>query len=139
MWKLSDSSVSILTERTSGIAARIQRLEPAQAALRAEVQGERNSRLLAVRVVAAAEAASAIRTALEQFAQTMRAPPPRGRVDRIARARPAWRSSDGASMPEPKKLEACRVECELSAAGGRVRARSALRYPYGTSRPIIRS
>ncbi len=59
------------------------------------------------------------------------APLPPGRAGGLARARRAWRYSDGTFMPESEKLEFYREEYERHAAGGRGRAANAKRNVFG--------
>lgn len=108
---------------TSAIIDRVQRLEREQAELRARLDGERQLRFLAAQIVGAAQFAPVIGAAVENFAQAMRAPAPRGRAGGLARARGAWRYFDGTFMSESEKLEAYRQDYERFAAGGRARAR----------------
>lgn len=132
MTRFWSGTSAALEQRASGISARVQRLEAAHAALRAEIEGERNLRLLAAHVVAAAEAAPIIGAALQQFALAMRTPMPHGRAGGLARARSAWRYLDGTFMPEWEKDEAYRAEYDRYARGGRARAASARRASDGT-------
>ncbi len=118
--------------RTSDLLERIQRIEAEQSALRAEIAGERQLRFLAAEIVRAAQAAPVIGNAVDNFAQAMRTPVPRGRVGGLARARGAWRYFDGTFMPESEKLEVYREEYERYAAGGRARAATARRATDGT-------
>jgi hypothetical protein len=120
-------AVKALDARTSDLLARIQRIEAEQAALRAEIESDRQLRFLAAEMVGAAQAAPVIGNAIENFAQAMRAPLPRGRSGGLARARQAWRYFDGTFMPESEKLEAYREDYERSAAGGRARVAGANR------------
>jgi len=117
---------------TSNIIDRIQRLEREQAELRARLEGERQLRFLAAQIVGAAQFAPVIGTAIEKFAQALRAPLLRGRAGGLARARTAWRYFDGTFMPESERYEAYREKYERYAAGGRVRAAGAVRAADGT-------
>ena len=88
----------------------------------------------------AGEAALLLGAAFENFAANLRAPGKRGWAGGIARARLAWRYSDGAFMPndEAKQL---REEFELEeyehhAAGGRARASRARRAADGRFLPV---
>jgi hypothetical protein len=128
----SHHAVKALDARTSDLLDRIQRIEAEQAALRAEIEGERQLRFLTAEIIGAAQAAPVIGSAIENFAQAMRAPLPRGRAGGLARARDAWRYFDGTFMPESEKLEAYREQRERFAAGGRARAANAARSADGT-------
>lgn len=121
-----------LRRTTSELLARIQRLESAHAEIRASLESERRLRLLTANITSAALIAPEIGAAIEHFAQAMRAPIPRGRVGGLARARSAWRYSDGTFMPESEKFEAYCEEYERYAAGGRARAAVANRAADGT-------
>jgi len=105
----------------------IQRLEREQAQLRARLEGDRQLRFLAVQIVGAAHVAPVIGSAVEKFAQAMRAPLPRGGAGGLARARTAWRFLDGTFMPASFKFEARLAEYQRYAAGGRARAAKATR------------
>jgi hypothetical protein len=120
---------------TSDLLERIQRLENEQTELRARLEGERQLRILAAQIVGAAQAAPVIGSAIERFAQTLRAPLPRGRAGGLVRARTAWRYFDGTFMPESEKDSAALAEYERYVAGGRARARSAVRARGGTFLP----
>jgi hypothetical protein len=74
---------------TSDLLDRIQRIEAEQAALRAEIEGERQLRFLTAQIVAAAQATPVIGAAIEKFTQAMRVPFPRCRAGGLARARQA--------------------------------------------------
>ncbi len=127
------SDLKTIDARTSDIIERIQRIEAEQAALRAEIEGERQLRFLTVEIVGAAQMAPIIGSAVERFAQAMRcAPLARGVAGGRERARTAWRYSDGTFMPESEKYEAYREERERYSAGGRARAAKALRASDGT-------
>jgi hypothetical protein len=126
-----DSDLKTVDARTSDLLDRIQRIEAEHAALRAEIEGERQLRFLTAELVGVAHAATVIASAFEHFAQALRAPLPRGRIGGLARARKAWRYLDGTFMPESEKLEAYRDEYERYAAGGRARAASAKRDDLG--------
>jgi hypothetical protein len=127
------SDQETIDARTSDIIERIQRLEAEQAALRAEIEGERQLRFLTAEIVGAAQAAPVIGSALENFAQAMRAQLPRGRAGGLVRARGAWRYFDGTFMPESEnKSLTYSEEYERYAADGRARARSAKRASDGT-------
>jgi len=132
MWLLDPSNKRASGDATSDLLERIQRLEREHAQLRARLEGERQVRILAAQIVGAAQAAPVIGTALEKFAQAMRAPRPRGRAGGLARARSAWRYLDGTFMPESEKSEAYLADYERYAAGGRARAASASRNRDGT-------
>jgi hypothetical protein len=121
--------------RTSDLLDRIQRIEAEHAALRAEIESDRQLRFLAAEIGGTAQAAPVIGSAVEAFARAMRAPLPRGRAGGLARAANAWRSFDGTFMPESEKFEAYREEYERFATGGRVRAASARRNANGTFAP----
>jgi hypothetical protein len=127
-------AIEQLEHATSALNARVQRLEAEQGALLARLQGERQFRILTAHIGAAAQTALVIGAAIERFAAAMRAPlppPPRGRAGGFARARYAWRYSDGTFMPEAERLAAIEefetAEYERYAAGGRARAASAAR------------
>jgi hypothetical protein len=105
------------------------------ASLRTRLEGERQLRILAAQIVGAAQAAPVIGNAVENFAQAMRAPIPRGRAGGLARARSAWRHFDGTFVPESAKTEAQIAEYERYAAGGRARAALATRSTDGTFSP----
>lgn len=128
-----------LRRTTSELLERIQRLESAQAEIRASLEGERQLRLLAANITSAALAAPTIGAAIERFAQAMRAPLRLGRAGGLARARAAWRYADGTFMPESEKLEAYRIDYERYAAGGYARANSAQRADDGTFLPRSQS
>jgi len=117
---------------TSDIVDRAQRLDREQAELRARPEGERQLRFLAAQIVGAAQVAPVIGGAMEKFAQTMRAPAPRGDAGGLACARSAWRYIDGTFVPESEKYQAYREEYERYAIGGRARAASARRNRDGT-------
>jgi len=121
------SDQETIDARSSDIPERIQRIEAEQSALRAEIEGERQLRFLTAEIVAVAQAAPVIGSAVENFAQAMRAPLPRGRAGGLARASGTWRYFDGTFMPESEKLYAYRAEYERFAAGGRARAAIASR------------
>jgi hypothetical protein len=127
-----DRDQTTIDARTSDILERIQRIEAEQATLRARIEGERQLRFLAAEIVGAVHIAPAIGSSIEQFAQAMRAPLPRGRAGGLARARDAWRYFDGTFMPESRKYEAYHIEHERFAAGGRARAANARRANDGT-------
>jgi hypothetical protein len=126
------SDLKTIDARTSDVFERIQRNEAEDAALRAQIEGERQLRFLAAEIVGAAKAAPVIAEAIEHFAQAMRAPLPRGRAGGLARARSAWRYFDGTFMPESEKLAAFREEYRRFASGGRARAAQATRNADGT-------
>jgi hypothetical protein len=127
--------LTTMNARASDLLERIQRIEAEQAALRAEIEGDRQLRFLTAEIVGAAQGAPVIGSAIEQFAEAMRAPLARGRAGGLARARKAWRYFDGTFMPESAKFEAYREEYERYAAGGRVRAANARRAADGTFAP----
>jgi hypothetical protein len=127
--------VDELRSATSELLERLQRIEAAQEELRARVEMDRQLRMLVGQIVAAAQTASIVGAAIEQFAETMRAPLRRGRAGGLARAKSAWRYFDGTFMPESEKDQAYREEYERYAAGGRARAARALRYSDGTFAP----
>jgi hypothetical protein len=91
--------------RTSDSLDRIQRTEAEQAALRAQIAGERQLRFLMAEIAGAAQPAPVIGNAVENFAQAMRAPRAHGRAGSLARARSAWRYSDGTFMPNSEKRQ----------------------------------
>jgi hypothetical protein len=62
---------------------------------------------------------------------------PPGKAGGLARARQAWRYSDGTFMPESEKFAAYREEYERHAAGGRARAKVAARATDGTFLPNV--
>jgi hypothetical protein len=134
VWLLNHSDRRTLDRTTTDLLERIQRLEREQAELSARLDGERQLRILAAQIVGAAQIAPVIGGAIEKFAQTMRAPLPRGRAGGLARARTAWRYFDGTFMPEWEKPEAYRLEHERYARGGRARALRAQRADDGTFR-----
>ncbi len=136
---------------TSALQRRIDELEAEIAILR-EPSDEMTDRLrqtvrladmcltrLIAQVALAADSALSVGRAVEGFASAMRARPARGRAGGLARARTAWRYSDGTFMPESERaatveeLEA--QQYERYAAGGRARARGANRAPDGTFLP----
>jgi hypothetical protein len=120
---------------TSDLSARVQRLEHEQAILRSRLEGERQLRILTAQIAAAAQVAPVVGAAIERFAEAMRAPLPRGRAGGLARAKAAWRYSDGTFMPETERTMAIEefelAEYERYAAGGRARAASAVRNEDG--------
>jgi hypothetical protein len=73
--------------------------------------------------------------ALGEGLRAVVAPLPPGKAVGLARARRAWRYSDGTFMAESEKFEAYRQEYESHAAGGRVRAATAERAADGTFLP----
>jgi hypothetical protein len=121
-----------LIDITSALLERVQRLEVDQADLRAHVGGKHHMRFLTTEIAAAAQIALSIGASTEAVANSLRTPIPRGRAGGLARARKAWRRSDGTFMPESEKYEAYRKEYERYAAGGRARAGGAIRGPDGT-------
>ena len=135
MWLLNRSDRRALDRTTSDLLERIQRLEREHAELRARLEGERQLRILAAQIVGAAQVAPVIGSAIEKFAQAMRAPSPRGRAGGLARARGAWRYFDGTFMPESARLDARIAEYDRYAAGGRARAARAARSIDGTFLP----
>lgn len=140
MLLLNKRTAKQLVDTTSTLLERVQRLEEEQAVLRSQLEGERQLRVLAAHIAAAAHAAPVIGDAIERFAQAMRAtraPMPRGRAGGLARTRIAWRYSDGTFMPESERIEAYRDEYERYAAGGRARAARALRSADGTFMPNV--
>jgi hypothetical protein len=104
--------------RTSDLLERIERIEAAQAALRARVEGERQLRFLAREIGKAADLAPIIGDAVEKLAQALRSPLPRGRAGGLARARTAWRHFDGTFLLEAAKAEVYLAERERYAVGG---------------------
>jgi hypothetical protein len=142
MFGLSRAVADELRQATSDLMARVQRLEAEQAAMRTRLEGERQARMLAANISAAARAAPTVGLAVEPFAQAMRAPLPRGRAGGLVRARTAWRFTDGTFMSESER-QAAIDEFELEnyerhAAGGRARAERATRAPDGTFRKCHR-
>src|ERR1035441_6458420 len=93
-------TVKTLDARTSDIVERIQRIEAEQAALRAQIETERQLRFLVGEITGAAYAAPVVGDALARFATSMRAPVRRGRAGGLARASTAWRYFDGTFIPE---------------------------------------
>jgi hypothetical protein len=126
--------VEELRSVTSDLADRIQRLEQEHDHLRGRIEADRALTMLSASIVAAAHAAPMIGTAIEKFAQAMRARPARGRAGDVARARRASRYLDGTFMPESAKREYYFAEYERFAIGGRARAASARRARDGTFR-----
>jgi hypothetical protein len=128
---------------TSAPEQRIQRLEREHAELRSRLEGERQLRILAAQIVGAAQTAPVIGSAVEKFAQAMRAPLARGRAGGLARARQGSRLgerwSDGRFMAhenwEQIEREIAEAEYMRYAAGGFARVASAHRYPDGTFAP----
>src|SRR5271169_6068996 len=82
------------------------------------IEGDRQLRILTAHIAAAAQAASAIGAAIERFAEAMRAPLSRGRAGGIARAKTAWRYTDGTFVSDSAKIYAYQAEYERYAAGG---------------------
>jgi hypothetical protein len=78
MWLLGPSDRRTQGNATSDLLERIKRLEREHAALRARLEGERQLRILATQIVGAAQVAPLIGGAVEKFAESMRAPMPRG-------------------------------------------------------------
>lgn len=148
LW-LHRRAIEQLEDATSVLSPRVQQLEEQQAALLACFEGARQFRIFTAHIGAAAETALAIGAAVEGFAERTRAPlprPPRGHAGGRARARTAWRYSDGTFMSNAKlaKLQvevqermdsAAQSEYERYAAGGRGRAAQAQRAPNGTFLP----
>ncbi len=126
------SDLKTTDARTGDIIERIQRLEAEQAALRAQTEGERQLRFLAVELVGAAQATPIIGSALEKFAQATRQPLTRGRTGGLARARSAWRYFERTFMPESGKVQAYRRGYERHASGGRARAATTARNADGS-------
>jgi hypothetical protein len=120
-----------LARTTSVLLARVQRLEEAQAEIRARLKGQGQLRVLTARIAAAAQVAPVVGSAIERFAEAMRAPLPRGRAAGLARPRTAWRYFDGTFMPESERRASDLEEYERYAAGGRARAASAVRNEDG--------
>jgi hypothetical protein len=120
-----------LVDTTSALLSRVQRLEEEQVELRAQLQGGRQLRLLTAHIASAAQSTEIVGDALEQFAQAMRSPLPRGRAGGLARAGRAWRYFDGTFMPESEKDAAYLEQYERYAAGGRARAALARRDASG--------
>ncbi len=133
---------------TSALERRIQQLEAEIASLREPSRTVLSRIEEAVRIAHArstrtveefghaAESALAVGAALEAFARAMRARLPRGRAGGLARARSAWRYTDGTFMPEGERqtlTEQIEFEnYERHAAGGRERAARAKRATDGT-------
>jgi hypothetical protein len=132
MWLLDPSDKRASGHATSDLFERIQRPEREQASLRAQLDSERQLRILAAQIVGAAQIAPVIGDAIEKFAQAMRASLPRGRAGGLARTRGARRYFDGTFMPESAKLEALVADYERYAADGRARAAEATRATDGT-------
>jgi hypothetical protein len=126
------SDLKTIDARTSDVFERIQRIEAEQSALRAEIEGARQLRFRAVEIVGAAQATPVIGSAVENFAQAMRARLPRGRAGGLARSSTAWRRFDGTFMPASAKLEARHQEYERYASGGRAGVVNARRAVDGT-------
>lgn len=135
MLVLSRHALATIEARTSDLLDRVQRIETEQSALRGQMEGQRQLRFLGAEIGGAAHVAPVIGSAIEQFAQAMRAPLPRGRTGGLARARGAWRYFDGTFMPESERLAAYREEYERYAVGGRARASSAARDEFGRFTP----
>jgi hypothetical protein len=115
---LTRRNITLAIERnTSELFARVQRLENEQAALRARLEVARRLRFLVAHIAAAAQVAPAVGAAMEVFAESMRAPVPRGRAGGIARARTAWRYLYGIFMSASKKEAAYLAEYERYAVG----------------------
>ncbi len=76
----SSERLKSLERRASEIGARIQRLEEAQAALKASLERARRVSVLVASIAAAAQAEPAIGLAMKNFARAMRSPRPRGRL-----------------------------------------------------------
>ena len=97
--------------------------------MHARFEGERQLRILTAHVAVATQSSSVVGAAIERFAEALRAPLPRGRAGGLARAKTAWRYSDGTFMPEAERTMAIEefelAEYERYAAGGRARAASA--------------
>jgi hypothetical protein len=72
MWLLNRSDGRTSGHATSDLLERIQRLECEQTELRARLEGERRLRILAARIVGAAQVAAVVGDAVERFAQAMR-------------------------------------------------------------------
>src|SRR5215469_11442692 len=106
MWPFRRTAWTSSDVLASDIIARLQRLEREQTHLRAQVEGDRRLRNLAAGISEAAQAIQAIGLSINRFGAAMRRPIPRGRVGGLARARTAWRYSDGTFMPESVKDEA---------------------------------
>ena len=90
MLGLQRHAIDQLEHATSVLRARVHRLEEEQAALRARLEGERQPRFLTAHIAAAAQAAPAIGSTIERFAQAMRASlplPRRGHAGGLARAK----------------------------------------------------
>jgi len=136
----SESSV-----KHAGIQREPERLDVELAVVRAELAAIRGGRSpwpgrMASEISDAAEAA--IGQAIENFARALRrspVAPTRGRAGGLARAREAWRYSDGTFMPNTERKAAIE-ECELEeyeryAPGGRARAARAKRGADGAFLP----
>ncbi len=138
MWLTRGALADYVRNATQPVLEHVQRLESDLLHLRGELEGERQLRQMKVPIHAAAHTALAIGAAVENFAQSMRAPlppVPRGRAGGLARASSAWRFLDGTFMSESEIEELLRQEHERSAAGGRARAATARREPDGRFLP----
>jgi hypothetical protein len=127
----------------------IQRLEAAHRA-RADFESNDAVERIAVRVaeklsreraetLKAAALSADIGRAIEMFAAAMRRQLPPGVAGGRARARNAWRYSDGTFMPDGERAAAIEefeiAEYERYATGGRARSHGARRHPDGTFAP----
>lgn len=117
-----------LDELRTNMHVRVQQVEEECARIRLQrmLREVHKATHLAIRL--SLPAARAIEAALRATA----APLPRGKAGGLARARTAWRYTDGTLMPEEEKIEAYREEYERHAAGGRSRASRAPRALDGT-------
>lgn len=125
-----------LLETTNQLLIRVQRLEAERLQFHTWIDSERQLRILTAHLAAAVQTAMIIGAAVERFAEAMRARPPRGSKGGFARARNAWRYSDGTFMCETER-QAAIEELELEdyeryATGGRKRAATATRNADGT-------
>lgn len=128
MWLTRGAVADYVRNATQPVLEHLQRLESDLLSLRQVVEGERQIR----------QTSAVVGAAIEKWAQTMRAPlptVPRGRAGGRARAKFAWRFTDGTFMSEANIDELLRQEYERSAAGGRARAAHALRSADGTFLP----
>ncbi len=110
---------------------RVQQVEEERARIRLQRMLREVNKAVHLAIRLGVPAAHAIETALRAAA----APLPCGKAGGLARARWAWRYSDGTFMPESEKIESYRQEYERHAAGGRARATRARRASDGTFLP----
>jgi len=160
MFTVGRSNTRALREITSALREQVQRLTTELAELRAQaltrddpdaiaalaarvdearLRSQRKLDHLLAGICDAGEAALLLGAALENFAANLRVSGKRGRAGGIARARFAWRYSDGAFMPN-EEAERLLEEFELEeyehhAAGGRARASRARRAADGSFLP----